>query len=62
MVELVLNKDLLWENDWDGSDVGYADIPTIGCYRFKDSEVYCYINMETMKIVEIWGNTDLFDN
>ncbi|AYP68330.1 hypothetical protein PQE75_gp149 [Bacillus phage vB_BcoS-136] len=58
MVKLELHKDLLWESDWDGEDVGYEDIHVVGLYRLANTNVYVYIDMENMKILEAWEMKD----
>lgn len=60
--ELVLNKDLLWESDWDGEDVGHDNFNVVGLYRLAGTETYFYINMETNKIIEILENEDEGEN
>ena len=53
-VSLEFNKDLLWESDWNGYEVGYEDIEVVGLYKLKDTEIYFYIDMENNKMLEAW--------
>jgi len=59
IIKLELNKDLHWESDWNGYEVGYPEVPVVGLYRLKDKEVYFYINMETLEILNAWNSDDL---
>jgi hypothetical protein len=52
MIQLLFNKDLLWESDWNGDEVGYDDVLVVGCYRLANTNVYLYIDMETYTILE----------
>lgn len=54
MVELHYNKELLWESDWNGDEVGFDDVPVVGLYRLKGTEVYFYIDSETHTILDAW--------
>lgn len=54
MIELEFNKDLLWESDWNGDEVGFPDVNVVGLYRLKDTQVYFYVDIEDMKILEAW--------
>lgn len=46
--------DLHWSSDWNGDEVGYDDIPVVGLYSFKGTEIYVYLNTEDGTILEIW--------
>lgn len=58
MVVLEYNKDLLWESDWNGYEVGHDDVEVVGLYRLAGTEVYFYIDMSTSKILDAWGYSD----
>lgn len=58
MVVLEYDKDLLWESNWDGHEVGFDDVAIVGLYRLKDSNVYFNIDMSTNTILEAWGYQD----
>lgn len=58
MIELEYNKDLLWQSDWNGYEVGYDNVPVVGLYQLRNSEVYFYIDMQTNKILEAWGESE----
>lgn len=47
-------QDLHWSSDWNGDEVGYDDIPVVGLYSFKGTEIYVYLNTEDGTILEIW--------
>jgi len=46
-------EDLGWSSDWNGDEVNYPDSNVVGLYMMKDSDFGMYIDMETMKILEI---------
>lgn len=50
--------DLHWSSDWNGYEVGYDDIPVVGLYSFKGTEIYVYLNTEDGTILEIWDAED----
>jgi hypothetical protein len=53
-VVLEYNKDLLWESDWNGYEVGYPSSNVVGLYRLANSSVYFYIDVINNKILEAW--------
>jgi hypothetical protein len=55
-MELILkfNEDLLWQSDWDGYEVGFEDVLIVGLYQLANTEIYIYIDMENMKILDMW--------
>jgi hypothetical protein len=58
MVELQFNKDLLWESDWNGDEVGFPWVDVVGLYRLAGTSVYLYIDMSKNKILEAWEMID----
>lgn len=48
------HADLKWESDWNGHEVGHPDHLVVGLYRWRDSNVYMYIDAETFEIVDLW--------
>jgi hypothetical protein len=52
------HQDLKWESDWDGEEVGHPDIPVVGLWKWRDTEVYMYVNAETLEIIEIWESRE----
>lgn len=58
MIKLEYNKDLFWESDWNGYEVGFDNVEVVGLYRLKNSNVHFYIDMMTDKILEAWGYSD----
>lgn len=53
-----LNDDLHWQSDWDGSEVGYDDVLVVGLYQLRDTDVYFYIDMENLVILEYMTFSD----
>lgn len=51
-------KNFVWSSNWNGYEVGYDDILTVGLYRLKGTQIYFYINMETDNILEYWSEDD----
>lgn len=51
-------EDLLWSSDWMGEEVGFEDVNIVGLYSVKDSDIDLYIDMETMKILQIFCNNE----
>ena len=58
MITLELNKDLLWESDWNGDEVGYDDVSIVGLYRLVHTNIHFYIDMETGKVLEAWKSCE----
>jgi hypothetical protein len=54
MLELQFNKDLLWESDWNGYEVGFPDVQVVGLYNLRNTDVYFYIDMDNYTILEAW--------
>jgi hypothetical protein len=54
MVVLEYNKDLLWQSDWNGFEIGYEEVAVVGLYQLVNTELYFYIDMENQKILEAW--------
>jgi hypothetical protein len=51
-------QELLWSSDWNGDEVGYDHLPVVGLYTWKDKGIDMYIDMETMRILEIWSTEE----
>ncbi len=51
-------EDLLWSSDWSGDEVGFEESNIVGLYSVKDSDIDLYIDMETMKILQIFCNNE----
>lgn len=49
----VLFQDLGWSSDWGGDEVGYPEYDVVGLYMLKDSDFGFYIEMESMRILEV---------
>lgn len=47
-------QDLRWQSDWNGEEVGHPDIPVVGLYQWRDTDIHVYLNVETMEIIDIW--------
>lgn len=56
--DLILNVDLIWQSDWSGDEVGFDDVLVVGLYGLRDEEVYLYIDMETMIVLDAWTFDD----
>jgi hypothetical protein len=54
VIELQFNKDLMWESDWNGYEIGYPDIQVVGLYNLRHTDVYFYIDMDNYTILEAW--------
>ena len=52
-VILRYNKELMWQSDWDGEDVGHDDVNVVGLYKLSGTNTYFYIDMETNQILEV---------
>jgi hypothetical protein len=52
------HQDLFWESDWSGHEVGHPDHEVLGLWRWRDSNVYLYVDAETLEIVGIWENCE----
>ncbi|MGM9924744.1 MAG: hypothetical protein ACI35R_10905 [Bacillus sp. (in: firmicutes)] len=51
-----LNK-LNWSSDWNGYEVGFPDVPVVGCYTYETEigiELSLHINTETGEVLEVW--------
>ena len=53
-ITLRYNKELMWQSDWNGFEVGFDEIEVVGLYQLKDTELYFYIDYVKGKIVEAW--------
>lgn len=51
-------KNFVWSSDWDGEDVDYPNVPVVGLYRLKGTEIYFYIDIEENKVLEYWSDED----
>ena len=45
--------ELGWSSDWNGDEVGYPECEVVGLYTWKDKDIDMYIDMSTMRILEI---------
>lgn len=52
------HQDLRWESDWNGDEVGHPDHESVGMWRWRDTNVYMYVDAETLEIVEVWESND----
>lgn len=51
-------KNLIWQSDCNGYELGYDDVAVVGIYMSED--VMYYVDTETMKILEvIYGEDDI---
>jgi hypothetical protein len=60
-VILHLNEDLIWQSDWSGDEVGFDDdVDVVGLYMLQlpHKELYFYIDMDTMKILDAWSSEE----
>lgn len=48
------HQDLTWQSDWNGEEVGHPDVLVAGLWRWRDSDIYVYMNAETSEIIDIW--------
>lgn len=53
MEPFVLFEDLIWSSDWNGDEVGYDELNVVGLYILKDTDFGFYIDMDTMRILEV---------
>lgn len=53
-ITLRYNKELMWQSDWNGFEVGFDEIEVVGLYQLKDTELYFYIDYVKGKIVDAW--------
>jgi hypothetical protein len=58
-ITLRYNKELMWQSDWNGFEVGFDEIEVVGLYQLKDTELYFYIDYVKSKIVDAWIGEEL---
>ncbi|TKH08503.1 hypothetical protein FC678_20095 [Peribacillus simplex] len=47
--------DLMWQNDWDGEEVGYDEIHVVSLYVLKlNPNINILIDLENNKILEVF--------
>lgn len=50
-------KDLVWQSDWAGEEVGFDNVDVAGLYmqeREDGSIYYFYIDTADMRVLEFW--------
>lgn len=47
-----------WSSDWNGYEVGYADIDVVGLYRMRGAPVMFYADASTGLVLESWVDTE----
>lgn len=45
-------KELHWQSDWNGDEIGYDEREVIGFYSY--GKINMYIDMKTYEVLEIW--------
>lgn len=50
---LEYDKELIWQSNWDGHELGYDEVEVIGLYTLKDTTLNFYIDMENNMIIFI---------
>lgn len=54
-MHLELNKDLIWQSDWAGDEVGHDDILVVGLYMLAaEPRISFYIDMESGSILQVF--------
>lgn len=53
------NKDLLWQSDWNGYEIGHDDVPVVGLYQLANTNLNFYIDVINGKILDGWCDHDL---
>lgn len=51
---LEYDKELIWQSNWDGHELGYDEVEVIGLYTLKDTTLNFYIDMENNMIITSW--------
>jgi len=51
-------RNLRWQSDWNGYEVGYPLVPVVGLYTCDKLGVDVYVNTETGDVIEIWQLVD----
>lgn len=46
-------RNLRWQSDWSGYEVGYPDVPVVGLYTSDGLGVDLYVNTETGDVIKI---------
>jgi hypothetical protein len=54
VLELEFNKDLYWYSDWNGYECGYDDVAVVGYYALAGTDISMFIDMDKMKILEVF--------
>lgn len=61
MYELELSvymRNLLWQSDWNGYEVGYPEVPVVGLYTHYNEDtgdqIGLYIDIENQRILDMW--------
>lgn len=47
-------KELHWESDWNGYEVGFAEYEVVGMYKVPGFPIYCLVDTESGLILEVW--------
>jgi hypothetical protein len=56
-MEINLEKDLLWNDNYNGCDLGYDEINIIGYYTLISNEkINFYISEDNCKILKVFDN------
>lgn len=56
---LIFNKDLIWQCDNAGDEVGYDNVDIVGLYNLINTTIYLYIDMDTHEVLESWDENEL---
>ena len=51
-------RNLRWQSDWNGYEVGYPLVPVVGLYTNDDLGVDLYVNTETGDVIELRQNDE----
>lgn len=54
--------DISWSSDWEGKEVGFDDVESVGLFTGydKDDNLYSfYFNYYSGQILELWLDNDL---
>lgn len=58
-MELELNKDLIWQSDWAGDEVGHDEVLIVGLYMLAACPaISFYIDMEQMHILQVFFDVE----
>lgn len=55
---LKVNKDLIWQSDWNGYEVGYPNSDIVSLYQINNTEMYIYVDPSSGKILDGWKEDD----